>query len=234
MRMRNEIKIQIPEGSRLIGTRTKGRTVIVSFEYNKEDAAVPEPEPIRPMVLPITRNPPGKIKNKVMQFNSKEYDPEKHDRWRALTVKQPYANDLVTAAYKDENGVVYGRKSIEVRSKKTSYRGDVLICSSAKPVYPGMESGVTLGLVELYDVKPIKEFTPEDWENTRIPKEKRAKITKGFGWMMRNPRRVVEMPIKGQLGIYNLVYTKGEIIQYPRKMVIDKKSWEQIKKQIEK
>jgi hypothetical protein len=44
--MRNEIKIQIPEGSRLIGTRTKGRTVIVSFEYNKEDAAVPEPEPI--------------------------------------------------------------------------------------------------------------------------------------------------------------------------------------------
>lgn len=232
--MRNEIKIQIPEGSRLIGTRTKGRTVIVSFEYNKEDAAVPEPEPIRPIGLPITRNPPGKIKNKVMQFNSKEYDPEKHDRWRALTVKQPYANDLVTAAYKDENGVVYGRKSIEVRSKKTSYRGDVLICSSAKPVYPGMESGVTLGLVELYDVKPIKEFTPEDWENTRIPKEKRAKITKGFGWMMRNPRRVVEMPIKGQLGIYNLVYTKGEIIQYPRKMVIDKKSWEQIKKQIDK
>ena len=128
------------------------------------------------LVLPITRNPPGKIKNKVMQFNSKEYDPEKHDRWRALTVKQPYANDLVTAAYKDENGVVYGRKSIEVRSKKTSYRGDVLICSSAKPVYPGMESGVTLGLVELYDVKPIKEFTPEDWENTRIPKEKRAKM----------------------------------------------------------
>ena len=52
--------------------------------------------------------------------------------------------------------------------------------------------------------------------------------------MMRNPRRVVEMPIKGQLGIYNLVYTKGEIIQYPRKMVIDKNSWEQIKKQIEK
>lgn len=169
-----------------------------------------------------------------MQFNSKEYDPEKHDRWRALTVKQPYANDLVTAAYKDENGVVYGRKSIEVRSKKTSYRGDVLICSSAKPVYPGMESSVTLGLVELYDVKPIKDFTPEDWENTRIPKEKREKITKGFGWLMRNPRRVVEMPIKGQLGIYNLVYTKGEIIQYPRKMVIDKKSWEQIKKQIEK
>ena len=229
--MRNEIKIQIPEGSRLIGTRTKGRTVIVSFEYNKEDAAVPEPEPIRPIGFAHYKEPAGKDKNKVMQFNSKEYDPEKHDRWRALTVKQPYANDLVTAAYKDENGVVYGRKSIEVRSKKTSYRGDVLICSAASPVYPGMESGVTLGLVELYDVKPIKEFTPEDWENTRIPKEKRAKITKGFGWMMRNPRRVIEFPVKGQLGIYNLVYTKDCILPYPVAMVMDKKGYELARKE---
>ena len=38
-----------------------------------------------------------------MQFNSKEYDPEKHGRWRALTVKQPYANDLVTALFTGEN-----------------------------------------------------------------------------------------------------------------------------------
>ena len=167
-----------------------------------------------------------------MQYSNKDYNPEKHDRLRALTVKQPYANDLVTAAYKDENGVVYGRKSIEVRSKKTSYRGDVLICSSANPVYPGMESGVTLGLVELYDIKPIKDFTPEDWENTRIPKEKREKITKGFGWLMRNPRRVIEMPIKGQLGIYNLIYTKDVILEYPKVIVVDKKSYEEIKKKI--
>ena len=37
-----------------------------------------------------------------MQYRNKDYNPEKHDRWRALTVKQPYANDLVTEAYKDE------------------------------------------------------------------------------------------------------------------------------------
>lgn len=166
-----------------------------------------------------------------MQYSNKDYNPEKHDRWRALTVKQPYANDLVTEAYKDENGIVYGKKTIEVRSKNTSYRGDVLICSAAAPVYPGMESGVTLGLVELYDVKPIKEFTPEDWENTRIPKEKRAKITKGFGWMMRNPRRVIEMPIKGQLGIYNLVYTKDCILPYPVAMVMDRKGYELARKE---
>lgn len=167
-----------------------------------------------------------------MQYSNRDYNEAEHDRWRALTVKQPYANDLVTPAYKDENDVVFGVKSIEVRSKNTPYRGDLLICSSASPVYPGMESGVTLGVVELYGVKPVSEFTPEDWDATRISRDKRARITKGYGWLMRNPRRVVEMPVKGQLGIYNLVYTKGEIIEYPRKLVVDRKSWELIKKGI--
>ena len=167
-----------------------------------------------------------------MQYRNNEYDKEKHDRWRALTVKQPYANDLVTKASEDENGMTYAVKTIEVRSKSISYRGDVMICSSANPVYPGMESGVTLGLVELYDVKPVSEFTEGDWDKTRIPIEKRKKITKGYGWLMRNPRRVVEYPVKGQLGIFNLVYTKGEIVQYPRKMKVDEKGWCKIQQKI--
>lgn len=169
-----------------------------------------------------------------MQYNINEYDPDKHDCWRALTVKQPFANDLVKEAYKDENGVVYAEKSIEVRNKYTSYRGDLLVCSAANPVYPGMESGVALGIVELYAVKPVKDFTSEDWERTRIPREKRAKITRGWGLLMRNPRRVVEMPVKGQLGIYRVIYTKGEITEYPRKVVMDEKSWRMLKREIGK
>lgn len=164
-----------------------------------------------------------------MQYTNNEYSPEQHDRWRALTVKQPYANDLTTVAYEDK-GVLYGVKTIEVRSKNTSYRGDIMVCSSAKPEIAGLESGVTLGLVELYDVKPVSEFTAEDWENTRIPPEKRKNITKGYGWLMRNPRRVVEFPIKGQLGIYNLVYTKDIITEYPRVMVMDKEAFLKINK----
>ena len=42
-----------------------------------------------------------------------------------------------------------------------------------------MESGVTLGLVELYDVKPIKEFTPEDWEKHPDSKGKEGENNKG-------------------------------------------------------
>ena len=41
---------------------------------------------------------------------------ESYDIYKALTVKQPYANDLVTVAYQ-EDGVNYGIKSIEVRSR---------------------------------------------------------------------------------------------------------------------
>lgn len=166
-----------------------------------------------------------------MQYDNKEYNPELHDKWRALTVKQPYADYLVTESC-EQDGNIFAVKSIEVRSKNTSYRGDIMICSAANPVIPGMESGVTLGLVELYDVKPVKDFAPEDWEKTRIPAEKRAMIKKGYGWLMRNPRRVVEMPVKGQLGIYNLVYAKGEIIQYPRVLKIDSESRKIIRRQM--
>lgn len=167
-----------------------------------------------------------------MQIDNKNYNEELHDRFRALTVKQPYANDLVTPAYKDEDENVYAVKSIEVRSRRTQYRGDILICSSAKPCYPGMQSGVTLGLVELYEIKPVSEFTEEDWENTRIPSYKREMIKDGYGWLMRNPRRVIEYPVKGQLGLYNLTYTKDTIIQYPQKVVIDKKGWKILQSKI--
>ena len=92
-----------------------------------------------------------------MQYNNKDYKPKLHDRWRALTVKNPYATQLVTAAYED-NGIVYGEKCIEVRSKNTPYRGDLMVCSSANPVIAGYENGVTLGLVELYDDKPVAEI----------------------------------------------------------------------------
>lgn len=50
-----------------------------------------------------------------MQYNNKDYKPKSHDRWRALTVKNPYATQLVTAAYED-NGIVYGEKCIMMKT----------------------------------------------------------------------------------------------------------------------
>lgn len=165
-----------------------------------------------------------------MQIDRKDYNPDQHDVYKALSVKQPYADLLTRVLFWDESGEYHAEKTIEVRSRNTNYRGDLLVCASAKPELPGRMSGVTCGFVELYDVKPIEQFTPEDWAATCIPEKDRPR--KGYGWMMRNPRRVVEMPIKGQLGVYNLIVPKGDITEYPREMALDSYGWDVVQQQI--
>ena len=173
-----------------------------------------------------------KFRRKVfaMQIDKKNFNPELHDKFRGLSVKQPYADLLTNATSRDEDGQYYADKQIEVRTRNTNYRGDILICSSANPVLPEHESGVTCGFVELYDVKRIEDFTKEDWDATCIPVNQRPK--KGYGWMMRNPRRVVEMPVKGQLGFYDIVFPKGDITIYPRHLAIGKEGWKIIQGKI--
>lgn len=165
-----------------------------------------------------------------MQIDRKDYNPDQHDVYKALSVKQPYADLLTRVVFWDKFGEYHAEKTIEVRSRNTNYRGDLLVCSSAKPELPGRMSGVTCGFVELYDVKPIEQFTPEDWAATCIPEKDRPR--NGYGWMMRNPRRVVEMPIKGQLGVYNLIVPKGDITEYPREMALDSYGWDIVQQQI--
>ena len=167
-----------------------------------------------------------------MQIRPEEYNEELHVKIRALCVKQPFADLLTRVVFRDENGEYHAEKTIEVRTRNTSYRGDLLICASKTPVIPGRLSGVTCGFVELYDTKPIEDFTPEDWDATGIPPEDRHKYRKGFGWMMRNPRRVVEMPVRGQLGLYNIVVPKDDITEYPRAMALDADGWEMVQKRI--
>lgn len=165
-----------------------------------------------------------------MQINRKDYNLDQHDVYKALSVKQPYADLLTRVVFRDESGEYHAEKTIEVRTRNTNYRGDLLVCASAKPELPGRMSGVTCGFVELYDVKPIEQFTPEDWAATCIPDKDRPR--KGYGWMMRNPRRVVEMPIKGQLGVYNLIVPKGDITVYPRAMALDSDGWDIVQQHI--
>ena len=155
-----------------------------------------------------------------MQIDKKDYNPELHDKYKCLSVKQPYADLLTVITFQDEEGNFQADKTIEVRSRNTKYRGEVLICSSAKPVIPLKQSGVTCGLVELYDVKKVEDFTEQDWIETCIPVNQRPR--KGYGWLMRNPRRVVEMPIKGQLGFYDIILPKDDLTEYPRVLKIDK------------
>ena len=165
-----------------------------------------------------------------MQIDKKDYNPDRHDRYKALSVKQPYADLLTRAVFRDESGEYHAEKTIEVRSMNTSHRGDLLICSSAKPEVPGRLTGVTCGFVELYGTKPVEQFTDEDWAAACIPEDERPR--KGWGWMMRNPRRVVEMPIKGYLGFYHIIVPKGDITEYPRSVALGADGWDIVKQKI--
>lgn len=165
-----------------------------------------------------------------MQIEKENYNPEIHEKVRSLCVQQPWADLLTVIDWRDEKGEYHARKTIEVRSRNISYRGDLLICSSKKPEIPSRMSGVTCGFVELYDTKPIEQFTEEDWAATCIPEAERPR--KGWGWLMRNPRRVVEMPVKGQLGLFDIVMPKGDLTEYPRAMTIDSDDWKLIQRQI--
>jgi len=132
-----------------------------------------------------------------MQIRNRYYDPAKHDRYKALTVKQPWADKILS-----------GAKTIEVRSRRTSHRGDLLITSSASS--KGARTGIAICIVELYDVKPLSELTREEMFATGIPEYRWADY-KGYGWFLRNPVPVRPIPVKGQLGVFNLVTTKGAL-----------------------
>lgn len=145
-------------------------------------------------------------KIKSMQYKNKDFNPELHETKKALTVKNPYAT-----------WIAEGEKTIEIRNQNTKYRGELVICSSQRPLIEDMQSGCTLALVELYRVKPLSELTAEEWKLTKIPAGLRMQLKQfniGFAWYLKNPRKLVEYPVKGQLGIWNLVLDKNEFIEY--------------------
>ena len=129
---------------------------------------------------------------------------------KALTVKNPYATYIVE-----------GKKTIEVRSRNTTFRGKVHITSSIKPIIHGMKSGFLLGTCEIYGTKPVKEFTRQDFIATCIPEEF-WKDLYGYGWLLRNAEIVPIQSVKGQLGIFNLKIDDSESIPKKKLKFLEK------------
>ena len=133
-----------------------------------------------------------------MQYKLTEYNPEVHDIFVCLSVKNPYARMIAE-----------GKKTVELRSRNVKYRGELVICSSSVP--EGEDSGCTLAIANLYDVKKAKDLTPQEWEMTGIPEDKRYLYAKNTAWMLKDSRPIKKVPIKGQLGIYRIALTKGDL-----------------------
>lgn len=166
-----------------------------------------------------------------MQINNVDFDPNLHEQYKCLSVPQPIADWLTKIDYMDEVGECHAKKEVEIRTRNIKYRGDVLICSAKQPEVAGYDCGVTLGLVELYDVKRVSDFTEEDWQMTALPRSEWTRKT-GFGYFFRNPRPVVEMPVKGMLGLYKITLPKGDITEYPRYMEVGEREWKKINRKI--
>lgn len=108
--------------------------------------------------------------------------------YKAISLKQPWAN-LVAES----------EKTIETRKWTTSYRGDLIICSSQKPQIEPF--GCAICIVELYHIEPMKKEHEKNACCETYPKAQ--------SWFLKNIRKLDRpVPIKGSLGIYELSFPK--------------------------
>ena len=110
---------------------------------------------------------------------------------KALSLKQPWANMIVS-----------GEKTIETRRWSTKYRGPLLIVSSKAPNIP--PAGCAVALATLIDCRPM----------TRADEAKACcSIYPGaYAWVLRDIRPLRPFPVRGQLGLYDALIPKGDLI----------------------
>lgn len=103
---------------------------------------------------------------------------------KALTVKQPWASMIAL-----------GEKTQEFRSWPTMHRGQLLICSAARPVVtfpdddedlPGitLPAGYALAVVDLVKCRPDLEH--------------------GFSWELQDPREIIPFRVKGKQRLFEI------------------------------
>ena len=102
--------------------------------------------------------------------------------------------------------IACGDKTIECRSWKTEYRGDLLICSSSNPKIPGMVSGCAVCIVSLDDVTQFRRKHLEDACMDGMPEPN------SYAWHLSNVRLIKPFPVKGKLNFYNVDDNLVEIV----------------------
>lgn len=102
--------------------------------------------------------------------------------------------------------IAAGAKEIEVRTWRTDYRGEILICSTAKK-YHGTIPGHALAVATIKDVVP---FEKKHLEKALMLKED---FKPGlFAWVLENNRLIKPFPVKGKLSLWD--FTEEEKIDF--------------------
>jgi hypothetical protein len=111
---------------------------------------------------------------------------------KAISLHQPWANMIAE-----------GVKTIETRRWRTSYRGELLICSTLRRCgYPGVYYGHAVALVNLADCRPMAQTHREvlaaccAWEPG------------AYAWVLDNIRRIVPFPVRGKHRLYDVEVTR--------------------------
>lgn len=104
---------------------------------------------------------------------------------KAISVRQPWASMIAR-----------GDKTIETRTWRTNYRGDLLIVSTQNPKIPGLPTGKALCVVRLYDCHLMTE---DDESEARCSCYDRA-----WAWCLDHRRRIMPFAVKGALSFYEV------------------------------
>jgi len=110
---------------------------------------------------------------------------------KAISIQQPWATLIA-----------YGEKRIEWRSWSTSYRGELLICASARdfPLDDGVVApgGFALAVVTLADVRPFsrRDLTAACMDKMPTPT--------GFAWVLHGVREIEPFPVKGRQRLFEV------------------------------
>ncbi len=92
--------------------------------------------------------------------------------------------------------IYFGLKTIEVRSWKTDYRGDILICSTAKK-FPDTIPSHALCVVTLKDIVLMKKKHCED-----AMMDPQYYHRGDYAWILDDIRPIKPFPVKGKLHLW--------------------------------
>lgn len=96
--------------------------------------------------------------------------------------------------------ILMEEKTVECRSWRTDYRGDLLICASSE-AFPGTISGHALCVVTLEDIVPLTEDHLKAAGLEAMPDLGDKPL---WAWKLTDMRLIEPFPHKGQQGLYEV------------------------------
>ena len=160
----------------------------LSQNINKLKAELAEIKAVEPATVTVNKD----VTETVIEEVVKENKPV--ETVKALSILPEFAADIFD-----------GFKTVEWRSWKTDYRGDLLICASSRKL-KGCISGHALCMVTLKDVVPFTRKHLNGALMDFVPNPA------GYAWLLENVRLIKPFPYKGKLHIYDIDASLVEVL----------------------